>query len=156
MVSQQLFTWGNLPGPEFTKLLDTVYKEVVHWRRNSFSVPLGRAGRTFVGELSRLYLAYGTAAMEPVALMAATVFPILLLQKPSKGSKVREHIQCLERRLTSWSNGSLEELLKEDRVLQQHLPNRQTPQANSNLARSFSNLMFAGKCKGALDLVSNV
>ena len=97
-VSQQPFTWGSLTGHEFTKQLDTIYEEVVHWRRNCFSVPLGKLGRDFVSELSRLYLAYGTAsALESVALKAATVYPILLLQKPSKRSKAKEHIQCLER-----------------------------------------------------------
>ena len=102
VVTQQPFTWGNLTGPEFTNLLDTIYEEVVHWRRNCFSVPLGKAGREFVSELSRLYQAYGQAsALESVALKAATVLPILLLQKPCKRSKAKEHIRCLERRLTS-------------------------------------------------------
>ena len=120
--AEPIFSWGHLTGPEFAKLLDTTYDEVVHWRRNCFSVPLGRAGRAFVNELSRLYLAYGTAsALEPVALKAAIVLPILLLQKPSKKSKTKEHIQCLERRLTSWSNGELEELLKEGRAVQHRL-----------------------------------
>lgn len=142
-----------MKGPEFTKLLDTTYEEVVHWRRNCFSVPLGRAGRAFVNEL---YLAYGTAsALELMALKAGIVFPILLLQKPSKKSKTKEHIQCLERRLTSWSNGDLVELLKEGRAVQQRLPRHHSAPANSTLACSFSNLMFKGKCKAALNLLSN-
>ena len=96
------FTWGNLSGPEFAMLLDTTYDEVVHWRRNCFSVPFGKAGREFVSELSRLYLAYGSAStLEAVALKAATVLPILLLQKPSKRSKTKHHTKCLERRLAS-------------------------------------------------------
>ena len=105
-MSSPTFTWGNLSGPEFATLLDTTYSEVVHWRRNCFSVPLGKAGRDFVSELSRLYLAYGSAStLESVALKAAIVFPILLLQKPSKGSKAKNHIKCLEKRLITWSNG---------------------------------------------------
>ena len=97
------FTWGNLSSPEFATLLDTTYSEVVHWRRNCFSVPLGKAGRDFVSELSRLYLAYGSASMlESVALKAAIVFLILLLQKLSKGSKTKNHIKCLEKRLITW------------------------------------------------------
>ena len=34
--AEPIFSWGNLKGPEFTKLLDTTYDEVVHWRRNCF------------------------------------------------------------------------------------------------------------------------
>ena len=89
-MSSPTFTWGNCSGSEFTTLVDTTYAEVVHWRRNCFSVPFGKAGRDFVSELSRLYLAYGSASMlETVALKAATVLPILLLQKPSKRSKTK-------------------------------------------------------------------
>ena len=76
-MSSPTFTWGNLSGPEFDKLLNTTYDEVVHWRRNCFSVPFGKAGRDFASELSRLYLAYGSAStLEAVALKAATVLPI--------------------------------------------------------------------------------
>ena len=68
-MSSPTFTWGNLSGPEFATLLDTTYSEVVHWRRNYFSVPLGKAGRDFLSELSRLYLAYGSAStLKSVAL----------------------------------------------------------------------------------------
>ena len=108
------FTWGVSSGEEFASILNATYAEVVHWRRNSFSVPLGRAGRNFVTELSRLYLAFGsTSSLKIIALMAATVFPILLLQKPSKGSKTKDHIACLERRLVSWANGNLDDLVRE-------------------------------------------
>jgi len=112
-MSSPTFTWGNYSGPEFTALVDTTYAEVVHWRRNCFSVPFGKAGSDFVSELSRLYLAFGSASMlETVALKAATVLPILLLQKPSKRSRTKDHIRCLERRLASWQNGNLEELVR--------------------------------------------
>ena len=57
-----------------------------------------------------------------VNLKTATVLPILLLQKPSKKSKTKDHIKCLERRLANWSNGDLEELVKESRTLQHRLP----------------------------------
>ena len=87
--------------------------------------------------------------------MAATVFPILLLQKPSKGSKAKDHIACLERRLVSWANGNLDDLVREGKAIQQRLPKFGTAKSNNNLARNFSNLMFMGKCKAALDLLSH-
>ena len=130
---------------------------MIHWRRNCFSVPFGKAGRGFVNELSRLYLAYGSAsALESVALKATIVLPILLLQKPNRKSKTKEHIACLERRLPLWSSGELMELVREGRALQQRLPKGpDTRYDSTKLARSFSKLMFAGKCKAALDLLSN-
>ena len=114
------FKWGNSSDTEFVKNLDDAYAEVVHWRPNCFTVPFGKAGRSFVSELSRLYLAFGSSSiLEAVALKAATVFPILLLQKPSRASKTKDHINCLERRLVSWSNSELNELVREGRALQQ-------------------------------------
>ena len=107
-----------------------------------------------MSELSRFYLAYRSAStLEAVAIKAATVFPILL-QKPSKRSKTKNH-KCLERRLASWSNGDLEELVREGRTLQQRLPRDGSATANTNLAHSLTNLIFKGKCKAALDLISN-
>ena len=47
----QPFTWGSRPGLDFTQALNTTYKEVIHWRRNCFSVPFGKVGRDFVNEL---------------------------------------------------------------------------------------------------------
>jgi hypothetical protein len=154
-MSTPTFVWGKLTGSDFAHSLHATYVEVVHWRRNCFSVPFGKAGKDFVRELSRLYSAYGSAsALEQVALKAAVVLPILLLQKPSRTSKTKQHITLLERRLRLWSNGDLDELVREGRAIQQRLPKNGPTKVNSNLARSFSNLMFMGKCKAALDLLS--
>ena len=65
------------------KLMEDAYSEVVHWQKNTFTVPFGKAGKEFVLELSRLLRAYtdGTA-LESIALMASTALSALLLQKP--------------------------------------------------------------------------
>ena len=149
-----MFTWGKLSGPAFTSSLDAIYTEVVQWRRNSFTIPFGKAGKDFVRELSRLYSAFGSAsALESVALKVALALPILLLQKPSRASKTKHHITHLERRLRWWLKGDLDELVREGRAIQQRLPKNGSNKVNLNLARSFSNLMFMGKCKAALDLL---
>ena len=154
-MSTPMFTWGNLSGPAFSSSLDAIYTEVVHWRRNCFTVPFGKVGKDFVRELSRLYSAFGSAStLESVALKAALVLPILLLQKPSRASKTKHHITHLERRLRWWLKGDLDELAREGRAIQQRLPKNGSNKVNLNLARSFSNLMFMGKCKAALDLLS--
>ena len=136
--------------------MESIYSEVIHWRRNCFTVPHGKAGREFVGELSRLYLAFASAsALETIALKAVTVLPILVLQKPHKASKAKEHIICLERRLRFWKEGNLSDMLLEGRAIQRRLPKTSTSKPAEKIARSFANLMFAGKCKAALDLLSD-
>ena len=47
------------------------------------------------------------------------------LKKPSRTSKTKQHI-TLERRLGLWSNGDLDELVREGRAIQQRLPKRTT------------------------------
>ena len=117
----------------------------------TFTVPFGKAGREFVGELSKLYHAFASAsALESIALKAATVFPILLLQKPRRASKAKEHAACLERRLRSWNEGNLNDLIQEGRAIQRRIPKLSSSKQTANIARSFADLMFAGKCKAAL------
>ena len=154
-VSKPGFTWGNHSAADFTNILDSTYSEIVHWRRNCFTVPFGKAGREFVGELSKLYQAFASAsALESIALKAATVLPILILQKPQRASKAKDHVACLERRLRSWKEGDLNDLLLEGRAIQHRIP-KTSLKPTENTARSFADLMFAGKCKAALDILSN-
>ncbi|XP_064399254.1 uncharacterized protein LOC135345735 [Halichondria panicea] len=84
-ISTPNFTWGIHSATDFTQIIEATYSEVVHWRPNYFTIPLGKVGKEFVRELSRLFLAFATeSSMESIALRAATVLPILLLQKPSQ------------------------------------------------------------------------
>ena len=39
------FVWGKLTGSDFANSLNAIYSEVVHWRRNCFSVPMERLER---------------------------------------------------------------------------------------------------------------
>ena len=49
------------------------------------------------------------------------IMPNLLLQKPSKNSKVKDHLTALERRTQSWLNGDLIELLHERETILKNL-----------------------------------
>ena len=102
------FTWGSFDSATFINSLNATYDEVVHWKPNFFKVPYGNTGKSFVSKLSRLYRAFATgSAMESIAMKAAIVLPILLLQKPFRNSKANKHSACLERRLKTWQNGDL-------------------------------------------------
>ena len=85
-------------------------------------LPRSSAGRAFVSELARLFCSVGEgSALESIALKAIFVVCALVLQKPSRNSKERDHICHLERRLKLWKDGALDELLCEGRVIQSHL-----------------------------------
>ncbi len=138
-------------------MLNTTYSEVVHWRPNYFKVPQGNVGTSFVCEIARLFKAFASgSALESVALKAATVLPILLLQKPSRNSKAKLHTICLKRRLKNWLDGDLDQLIFEGRTIQNRLPKQYAPPlAAERLANRFAKLMFQGKVKAALDLLSD-
>ena len=109
MTSSLNFTWGKVDGKTFCRTIEAAYGEAVHWRRNVFSVPSGKVGKSFVAELARLWRAYGSAsALECVALQAGMVMCMLLLQKPYEKSKSRDHVACSERRMKSWSAGEVD------------------------------------------------
>ena len=137
--------------------VDTAFDEAVHWKRNILKVPQGNAGKLFAQEVSRLFSAFATAStMEALALKAATLLPLLVLQKPHRASKTRDHVDvvCLQRRLALWAAGDIEALVKEGRVIQKHLLKRFGKRQEEHLSCSFANLMFLGKTQEALDLLS--
>ena len=95
------FIWGDVPGETFTHSVTCCYDEVVHWRKSLFKIPLAKCGRAFVTEQARLFRAYATgSALECVALKAAMIMPVLLLQRPYAKSKDRDHIEHLTCRLS--------------------------------------------------------
>ncbi len=156
-IARPNFAWGSVDADTFSKELDKAYKSVVHWRRNLFRVPHGNAGKLFVTELVRLYTAFATgSALESIALKATVVIPHLLLQKPQKKSKTKDHIACLQRRMETWANGDLQDLLGEGTTIQQRLLKTSPHSRNhKNPGRKFEELMFQGKTHAALELISH-
>ena len=55
-------------------------------------VPTGSAGKKFIDEISKiLNLWTNNTPLKNIALKANRVMPVLLLQKPSKTSKAKDH-----------------------------------------------------------------
>ena len=48
------YIWGKYKDHEFEKNLSQVYETVMFWRRNLSLLPYGKAGKTFIGGVSRL------------------------------------------------------------------------------------------------------
>lgn len=117
------FTWGDeMSGPDFVEGVTSAYDEVIHWRKNFFSLPQGNLGKKFTGELASLFRSFGEGtAMECIALKAAMVLPILVLQRSHKSSSNSENRACLLRRLEAWKSG---DLVDEGRTLQRRFRQR--------------------------------
>ena len=61
---------------------------------------------------------------------------------------------ALDRRLRTWLDGDLNDLLLEGRTIQRHIPKSHPEDSQKCLARSFANLMFEGKTKAAIRLLT--
>ena len=160
--SSPAFMWGEeVHGETFVSAVKDAYQEVVRWRPNHFSIPLGAVGKKFVVEVTRLVRAFAEgSALESVALWALTIMPSLLLQQPSSSSSHHQRTDCLQRRLVAWQSGNIQDLLLEGRVLQNDLirrtrRKRSPAEEEASLSRSFSRLMAQGKVKAALRLLSS-
>ena len=107
-VSDAAFMRGSMDSQSFCHALEAAYQEIVHWRSNCFSVPHGNCGEHFVLELASLFRTAGEgSSLESVAMKAAFTLCSLVLQKPSRNSKSKDHISCLEKRLKLWKDGDL-------------------------------------------------
>jgi len=148
------FMWGDVDGESFVHCVTCCYDEVIHWKKLLFKIPLAKCGRAFVAEQAHLFRAYATgSALECVALKAAMILSVLLLQHPHAKSKDNDHIHHLTCCLSLWNKSNIDSLVSEGRTLHSQFSkfhrNNSTSDASS-VARKFSQLMMSGKVKDAL------
>ena len=142
--------WHGLHGRVLFDTVNETYEEVIKWKRNLFKVPTGKAGQDFVAELSNClkHFSSGTS-LQPIALkMAMITFP-LLLQKPSKKSKAKDHTKYLSKRLELWKEGNLSAIVHEGKEIQKRLVSSKNNSAD-NTDKIFVRLMLQGKVSAAL------
>ena len=153
---REKFYWNTVPGSVYQKDLEEAYEQIVHWRKNVFMVPTGASGKKFINEITRLFDQWtNDTPLKGIALKAIHVMPALLLQKPSRKSKARDHLIALERRLKLWGEGNINELLGESKEIQERLPSTNTPMNLQKISMKFKHLMQKGNVNGALKLLTN-
>ena len=81
-MSTTAFTWGALDGPSVAHAIDQAYVEIIHWQRNVFQLPSGKAGKDFIREQTRLFSYTKGKPLKRIALNTTMTMPALLLQKP--------------------------------------------------------------------------
>ena len=108
-----------MTGLQFTQTIDNIYDEIVHWRKNLFKLPSDTAGRSFISLLTnRLDHFNRGTEFRRIALKVFMVLLCLLLQKPSRQSKSKDHSKKLEERQQLWNEGRIDELMRENRIIQ--------------------------------------
>ena len=81
--------------------------------------------------------------------------PCLLLQKPSKNSKAKDHTKKREERLRLWKEGNIIDIIQEVRTIQNCFRNSTSKKrTREDSACSFAKLMLEGKINVALKMLS--
>ncbi len=146
--------WGVLKGSEITEAVHHAYSKIVHWKKNLFKVPTGKAGQDFIEEVSKTLVHYVSGShFESLALtMSMIIFP-LLLQKPSRSSKAKDHKIYLAKRLALWRSGEICKIVKECTTIQSRL---KAPKPDvDHHEKVFARLMLQGKVSAALRWVGS-
>ena len=55
---------------------------------------------------------------QPRTLFALQVMPTLLLQKPRKNSKSKDHLKSLERKFEIWKEGNISQIYEDGKTIQ--------------------------------------
>ena len=82
------------------------------------------------------------------------IMPNLLFQKPSKNSKVKDHLTTLERRMQSWLKEDLMELLYEGKTIQKNLTQQLTKGDIGKISKKFAALMRKGNVNAPINLLT--
>ena len=144
------FQWGELYGLEFCNVVSSAYDKIVHWKQNLFPVPSGFSGKLLVKELSCHYQAYAEhSSWELIALKPCWVLVALVLQKPRRTTKNKDHVNLLNSYLALWKEGKVSSLVDEGRCIQKGLSSGSVPEKNK-AACTFNHLMLQGKVHAAL------
>ena len=69
--------WHDYSGENFENLINSTYDDIIHWKKNLFKLPNGRASLLFINELSLM-------TFKCIALKVFMTLPCLLLQNPSR------------------------------------------------------------------------
>ena len=121
-----------------------------------FLVPSGSAGKEYVKETTRLINCFvDDSALKDISMKAVMIMPALLLQKPSKTSKAKQHAIALQRRLALWKRGDINGLIREGETIQEQLRKSKKSTSIKEISKDFIAKMSKGNVNGAMKLLTN-
>ena len=146
---------NTLSANEFETFVNSAYDETIFWKKNLFFLPSGKNAKLFINELSYWLDQFNRDTnLHRIALKVFMILPNLLLQKPSKQSKAKEHNVKLGERLQLWKDGDIKSLVNEGRTIQKRIINTNKKRSEPDVTRIFSKLMMEGKVSAAIKFLS--
>lgn len=116
-------TWFRLSHGVFTMThmwkISRIYDKIV-WKRNMFMLPFGKSGKSYINQVTYLLNeCLHDSPLSNTSIKLVMVILQLLLQKPSKSSKTKDHIAALNRRMELWTHGDFQELLDKRKAIRE-------------------------------------
>ena len=148
------YSWGKRSKEEFEGGIVDAYEVTTNFRRNIAKLPGGKHGKWFLLEKARLYRqAANGGPLEAISQKAIATMEHLLLQKPRKDSRAKDHIKCLGRRRKLWEEGDIAGLL-EEAAIRKRLPARKVRKDSvEDRAERFASLIFEGRDRDAMRML---
>ncbi len=120
-------------------------------------LPSGRVRKEYVEECSRQKNKWiDDGSLHLISIKALMVLPSLLLQKPSKTSKIKDHVEKLRKRLDLWKSGNVDDLVREAHFIQSRLSKHKLMNSIDKVAKTFNDFVINGKINAALKLLSDM
>ena len=146
--------WDVHTDAELAQITNSMYEEIVTFRKNLFQVPNGASGKRYIKEQTRLIETWNQQKQPlcNLSLKLAMIMPAVLLQKPCKKSTSKIHTEYLNKRLDRWESGNFDSLMKEVRAIQTRLKLNQSSKLDTpeHLSKIFARHMLQGKVHAAL------
>ena len=148
--------WGEQNLRKVSKRIQDAYESIVFWKKNLFMLPTDAAAKNYITETTKLINDWANnSPLKDISFKAIHIMPSLLLQKPSKTSKVKDHLKALERRTDLWIKGKIDEPLFERETIQSRLHHINTPKSIGELSKKFASLIEKGNVNGVLKLLTS-
>ena len=140
----KMYFWNDVRG--------TVFK-IVHWKQNLFMMPNGAPGKKYIEEITRLLkLWIQDLLLKSIALKAIHIMPALLLQKPSKNLKLKDHLVSETFKIMGRRN--ISNLVHEGETIQERMKINVKGMNIEKISLKFKNMMSKGSVKRVLKLLT--
>ena len=141
---------NGLKSEEFGNVIGETYNGIITWRKNEFKLPSIKAPKIFIKALTTWSEHYNNkSGFQDIALKMFIVLPTIILQKPSKTSKAKNH--CLK--VEEQGRRILEDVIKDCKLFQRPLVTSKRQTANS-ISKTFAKLILSGKVNASLKLLT--
>ena len=89
--------WGKKSTSTFASNVNEYYDVSTHWKRNAFDIPHRNTVKVLIEELTKLFDMFDEKnSMQGFSIKAFHLLIAFVLQKPSKDSKAKDHLNYLE------------------------------------------------------------